>query len=150
MTHFKRYIRNLFIVICLILAFLYAIDWWIGTHYYKFQIQDKFKVCLKSDVCTSCFLDYQIEYDMSIEDLKNNKDYDYQFFYSDGPSIQFGYLKQRPELILVKGTDRNDNFSWLIDLDKNTVELDQPYDSIQNKMFVITHEIDSEGILHKK
>ncbi|MEZ4805786.1 MAG: hypothetical protein R2852_09960 [Bacteroidia bacterium] len=136
--------------IILLIAIIWTIEWYIGTHYYNFKMQDRFEVELKADECGTCFMDWQIEYNVEITDLKNEKNYEYKFFSSEGPYIRFCLSKEHPELILIQGYGKNDFFSHLINLNRNTIESVQPYLEIDNKGFVPTHELTNEFELLRK
>ncbi len=129
---------------------IWTLFWLLGTHYYDFRMQERFDIELTVKECGTCFLDSPFDYEIEIEDLKNNQEYEFEFFTGEGPNIRFCMSIDYPDLILIEGYDSNDGLGWLINLNEKTIEQAQPYDDIANKNFVATHELTKKFELKEK
>lgn len=129
MKKFIKYLLRI-VVVFVILFFVYKTwEWYIGTHYLKFDLNKKYYIELTADEITEAFLDWPIEYEITIKNIETNSTYIYTFFTGEGPYLEFYTSEEFPDQILIKGYGHN-SICWSFDINKT-----EPEQSCQEENF---------------
>jgi hypothetical protein len=114
-----RPFRFIAISISTIIIFFLIVSWLVGHNTNHFSIGNDYEVTLKSSQCMTCFMDWDIDFEIQINDSKSGDEKEFQFHSPGGP--QFIFATTKPNGILIKGYGESEGLNWLIDLNKNTI-----------------------------
>lgn len=125
-------------------------EWWEGTFYYDFNLDDRFDIELTADECGTCFLDWPIDFEIEIYDLVDDQDYKFYFFTGEGPYLRFYISTDYPDLILIEGYENNGGLSWVIDLKEESINQGSLHFRDSRESFVEMYELTGKFDLIKK
>lgn len=101
--------------------------WWVRQHYVSFQMGKKYHVELHIEEIDS-FLEYPVDFEMEIENIKTGTKQEFEFSTGEGPYLKFIYSDEEPDIIKIRGLKRNEGSKWGINLKKNRISHLYTYD----------------------
>lgn len=114
-----RHFRMTIIFSTSMIIIIVAISWWIGHNTNHFSLGNKYEIKLKSSQCMTCFMDWDIDFEIQINDLSNGTEKEFLFHSPGGPQFIFATTKSNE--ILIIGYGESEGLNWLIDLNKNSI-----------------------------
>ena len=139
-TLFRKY---LFILLAVGFVAANIVNWKLTHHSMSFTYDDRYKIEVLANEIES-FLDWPIEFDVEIVDLKTGACYDFEFE-SDGPYYQI--LISGENVIWLNGYGRGSGQNWTLDLDNSHIMSGIPHN---DRNFELVAEITPDFKIIKK
>ena len=135
--------KYLFILLAVSFVVGNFLNWYDTHHFMDVEIDDRYQIELSAHELES-FLDWPIDFEIEVEDLKNGSRFNSEF-QSDGPYLQI--LVSAEDQIWLRGYESGSGDSWLIDLNENTINNSSP---VNDEEFELKAEITPDFEIEKK
>ena len=144
MKYISKY-KLIVLAVFIIVFFVLLLGFFKPKNRVFFPVDELFFVELEMDDFNFGILDWEVDFEIKIKDLKSDKEFQYDFYLIDGPYIDFCISEKYAHLIWLKEYQDNGDAGWLINLEKNSIRHAQQFDSLEFKNFrVIKHFPDGD------
>lgn len=114
-----RFLKYVFISAIVIFLLGYLVSKWAGYNTNHFRIKNDYDITLCSNQCMTCFMDWDIDFEIQITELKTRHKKQFTFHSPAGP--QFIFATSPTKKLLIKGYNQCSGLNWIIDVDNNTI-----------------------------
>jgi len=141
----RRFLVATSIVTILLIAFSYLLIKWAGHNTNYFTLNNGFEIKLTTTQCMTCFIDWEIEFNLEILKVNSVNKKEFKFYSTCGPKVIFTALNDNE--ILIQGYEQYSELKRIINFKKNTISFNpdiQVKDS--KKHYKLTSEFEIKEI----